>query len=378
MNKLLTIIIPSYNMEAYLANCLSSLIVKDELMPLLDILVINDGSKDRTSEIAHEFSEKYPASVRVIDKENGNYGSCINRGLVEAAGTFIKVLDADDTFETSNFEQYVQLLQNMTRVGGGTDVDCIFTDFVMVKPDGKISKKINQKIQKNAVLPVSALPDNINDTMWMHAVTYKTENLLKIKYHQTEGISYTDQEWIFLPMSAVRKIYYWPHVLYKYLVGRNGQTMDPATYTKNMWMEIKGTKVMIEEYEKYKSTFLSENNKYLSAQVSRRSGYIYRWFLFIYKKYLNQKDLIAFDNYLKTSSPFIYERTEALPAGRIRFKFIHEWRKNQSDRTILFLLYGIYAFCVRTVKFPLRAMHHAVKMLKNFGVCSFLFFCDKV
>lgn len=116
-NKLLTIIVPSYNMEAYLANCLSSLIVKNELMLLLDILVINDGSEDRTSEIAHEFSEKYPEAVRVIDKANGNYGSCINRGLTEATGTFIKILDADDTFETVHFEQFIELLKNI--MGGG-------------------------------------------------------------------------------------------------------------------------------------------------------------------------------------------------------------------------------------------------------------------
>lgn len=361
MKKLLTIIIPSYNMESYLANCLSSLIVKDELMQLLDILVINDGSKDKTSEIAHRFSEKYSSAIRVIDKENGNYGSCINRGLKEAAGAFIKILDADDTFETANFEKYVMLLQNMT--GGGTDVDCIFSDFVMIKPNGNVSNKITQKIQKNTVLSVSALPNDINDSMWMHAVTYKTENLRKIKYQQSEGISYTDQEWIFLPMSTVRKIYYWPHVLYKYLVGRDGQTMNPLTYTKNMWMEVKGTKVMIEEYEKYKATFLPENNKYLSAQVSKRSGHIYRCFLFIHRKKLNQKDLIVFDTYLKNASPFIYKRTEALTVGLMKFKFIHKWRKNQSDRTILFLLYRIYAFCMKIVKFPFRCVRYCVRKI---------------
>lgn len=207
------------------------------------------------------------------------------------------------------------------------------------------------------------MPDDINDSMWMHSVTYKTENLRKIKYHQTEGISYTDQEWIFLPMSTVQKIFYWPHVLYKYLVGRDGQTMNPTTYTKNMWMEIKGTKVMIEEYEKYKSTFLPENSKYLTAQVSRRSGYIYRWFLFIYKKYLNQKDLIAFDTYLKTASSLIYERTENLVVGKIKFKFIHEWRTNQSDKTAVFLLYRIYAFCVKIVKFPLRCVRYCARKI---------------
>ena len=98
MDKLLTIVIPSYNMEKYLDRCLSSLIVSDEKMQCLEVLVINDGSKDRTSEIAHTYEERFPGTFRVVDKENGHYGSCVNRGLKEARGTFIKVLDADDYF----------------------------------------------------------------------------------------------------------------------------------------------------------------------------------------------------------------------------------------------------------------------------------------
>ena len=92
MDKLLTIVIPAYNMEKYLDRCLSSLIVGDEKMQHLEVLVINDGSKDRTSEIAHTYEDRFPGTIRVVDKENGHYGSCVNRGLEEARGTFIKVL----------------------------------------------------------------------------------------------------------------------------------------------------------------------------------------------------------------------------------------------------------------------------------------------
>ena len=86
-NKNLTIIIPTYNMQEYLQKCLSSLIVKKGL-ETLEVLVVNDGSKDNSSIIAHEFEAKYPGVFRVIDKENGNYGSCINRGLKEATGKY--------------------------------------------------------------------------------------------------------------------------------------------------------------------------------------------------------------------------------------------------------------------------------------------------
>ena len=108
MIKLLTIVIPTYNMEAYLNRCLDSLLVSDEQMQLLEVLVINDGSKDNSSAIAHEYEAKYPNTFRVIDKENGNYGSCVNRGLKEASGKYIKVLDADDWFDTTEFEKYLK------------------------------------------------------------------------------------------------------------------------------------------------------------------------------------------------------------------------------------------------------------------------------
>ena len=58
MNKLLTIVIPTYNMQAYLYRCLGSLLVSDELMQSLEVLVVNDGSKDNSSAIAHEYEEK--------------------------------------------------------------------------------------------------------------------------------------------------------------------------------------------------------------------------------------------------------------------------------------------------------------------------------
>lgn len=126
MNKILTIVIPTYNMEKYLDKCLTSLVIEDrELMKQLEILVVIDGSKDRSSEIAHTYQVRYPQTFIVIDKENGNYGSCINRGLKEAAGKYIKVLDADDCYNSKSLQQHLELLRIV-------DVDLILTSYVIV------------------------------------------------------------------------------------------------------------------------------------------------------------------------------------------------------------------------------------------------------
>lgn len=129
MEKILTIVIPTYNMQDYLCRCLDSLIVPEEQMKQLEVLVINDGSKDNSSAIAHEYQDKYPDTFRVIDKVNGNYGSCVNRGLKEAMGKYIKILDADDWFDTNTLESYLKylLLQNC---------DLVFNDCIKVNENG--------------------------------------------------------------------------------------------------------------------------------------------------------------------------------------------------------------------------------------------------
>ena len=125
MDKILTLIIPTYNMELYLRYCLDSLLV-DEGMDALEVLVVNDGSRDCSLEIAREYEHKYPQTFKVIDKENGNYGSCVNRGLKEATGKYVKVLDADDSFDTEHFGRFiVRFVQCFVIKTGGDVLDLL-------------------------------------------------------------------------------------------------------------------------------------------------------------------------------------------------------------------------------------------------------------
>ena len=135
MNKVLSIIIPTYNMEDYLRQCLDSLIIADDLMQQLEVLVINDGSKDQSSAIAHEYSRKHPSTIFVIDKENGNYGSCINRGLKEATGKFIKILDADDSFDSAALAEFINQLRD-------TNADLVITNFSVVDSEGRTQQEV--------------------------------------------------------------------------------------------------------------------------------------------------------------------------------------------------------------------------------------------
>ena len=219
-------------MEKYLRRCLDSLIIDEESMKKLEVLVINDGSKDSSSQIAHEYQDKYPDTFRVIDKENGNYGSCINRGLKEATGKYVKVLDADDWFESDNLFLFLKYLNRAN------------VDLVLSK-----CKKINELGYSIGIIGIpSGFPfkkynigNIITDkrtSLQMHCVTYKTELVREIKYHQIEGISYTDQLWVTYPMSAVKSYMVFPRHLYVYLIGREGQTMDISVMNTKLNDEI--------------------------------------------------------------------------------------------------------------------------------------------
>lgn len=316
MDKILTIIIPTYNMEKYLRHCLDSLIVPN--MDKVEVLVINDGSKDSSSAIGHEYQDKYPQTFRVIDKENGNYGSCVNRGLNEATGKYVKVLDADDSFDSKSFEEYINQLSYI-------DVDLVLND----------TKVVNENDQETDYWRVNVKPEAIFDyfeaklTVFMHAVAYRTSNLRKINYWQSEGISHTDEEWIFWPMSTVKNAFYIPVPLYRYLIGRAGQTMDPKVMTKAYPQKLKVLRRMIEVWEKHHSEW-SDCKTYLDGRIS---GLLYSLFeQSIITGSKAQKELfVQFEKDLKANCPVFYDYSNSFWYGKkFHIHYLKYWRKHNS------------------------------------------------
>ena len=138
MDKILSIIIPTYNMEEYLSYCIESIIIPS--INEIEVLIINDGSKDKSINIAKSFADKFPDSIKVIDKENGNYGSCVNVGLKKSNGKYIRILDADDCFVRENFEEFVSFLKTI-------DSDLVLSSFAITYQNIEITsiRKVPQK-----------------------------------------------------------------------------------------------------------------------------------------------------------------------------------------------------------------------------------------
>lgn len=225
MKKLLSLCIPSYNMEKYLDRCLSSLLI-DEILPLLEIIIVNDGSKDKTLEIAKRYVEKYPNFFVVINKQNGHYGSTVNASLKIATGKYFKILDADDWFEQKSLIEFVTLLNNI-------NTDCIFTrKSVHNVRDNTVKEQECNGVVWNKIINLDK--EYISENMLsMHSLCYKTAFLRKIGYYQTEGICYTDTEYVYFPLCQAKTLYCINVSLYQYFLGRSEQSMAYQSMQKN-------------------------------------------------------------------------------------------------------------------------------------------------
>lgn len=335
MNKVLSIIIPTYNMERYLNYCLDSLIIEKHL-DNLEVLVINDGSKDNSLNIAKEYESEYPQVFRIINKENGNYGSCVNCGLKEAKGKYVKILDADDSFHSVNFEAFISYLLVI-------DADLILSDYAIVNECREVQSihHYNFECYKELSMDEICITSSFMD-MQMHAVTYRRQILIDLAYRQTEGISYTDQEWIFIPMLRVNKVYAFDKCVYNYLVGREGQTMSPAVRMKSMSHLMKCMYGMIDVYNIYFHEMNESKLKYFHARLIPQLKEIYISSFSCFSKSVKEQ-LIRFDSEIKKRNIKIYSLVEQT---NVKFNYISFWRSHLNLNIVLVkMMANLYLKC---------------------------------
>lgn len=136
--KYLTITVPCYNSEQYLARCLDSLVTGGEHV---EILVVDDGSTDRTGEIAEDYAKCYPGIVTAIHKENGGHGSGVNLGLSLATGRYLKVVDSDDWLDEAAYQKLLARLSDWCE-SGAVMPDLVICDYTYNHLDEGIKKEM--------------------------------------------------------------------------------------------------------------------------------------------------------------------------------------------------------------------------------------------
>lgn len=320
MGKVLTIIVPTYNMEQYLADCLQSMIT-DRSRELLEVVVVNDGSTDRSSSIAHQFAEKDPTLFKVIDKENGHYGSCVNRGLLCATGKYVKILDADDFVNTADLDDYLTYLAETT-------VDLVVTDVIRVTIKGKVYKRCGYTSYHGKVVHMDELStDSQFNGIAMHYITYRTQLLRDIHYYQPEGILYTDDVWRFTPMQAVDTISFLDKYVYCYRLGRDGQSMDRYVMRKNAAHYLKIAHHKLDIWEQIKDSVSPRVYDFLENQLLYNEGNTLK-FGIMYGS-LSNEDMKALDDRMKVLCPEVYDRVADTKKFIFSsYKYVEQWRRN--------------------------------------------------
>ena len=230
--KLLSIIIPSYNSEAFLHDCLDSLLIG--LDNSLEVIVVNDGSTDRTSQIAHEYASKH-SFIKVIDKENGGHGSGINVGIREATGLYFKVLDSDDFLDKDgllNLLSYIQKHQKENNLP-----DLYLTDYYSVSDVDKQRSlvRLGHRVkEKNVVSNFDNIKRlHIFDYFMMHMEYVKTSLLKDNNVNVTEHCFYEDNEFLINTFVYANTVCYLDKPIYLYTVNRKGQSISMDKMAKN-------------------------------------------------------------------------------------------------------------------------------------------------
>lgn len=244
--KLLSIVVPSYNSQDYLDRCVDSLLIGDDDV---EVLIVDDGSTDRTAEIADDYETRYPGIVRAIHKENGGHGSAVNTGLEQAKGLYFKVVDSDDWVKES---AYRQILDTLRKLAGGEKVlDMLISNFVYEKQGSK---------RKKVVAFRNALPENTmftwdevrhfhkSQNILMHSVIYRTKLLKDCGLKLPEHTFYVDNIFVFHPLPYVRNMYYLDVNFYRYFIGRDDQSVNEKVMISRIDQQIKVNKIMVDYY----------------------------------------------------------------------------------------------------------------------------------
>ena len=232
--KLLSIIVPSYNSEKWIQDCLESLLVG--LDDKIEVIVINDGSIDKTSEIAHAFADEHPF-VRVIDKENAGHGSGINVGLKHASGLYFKVLDSDDHLDSDGLYELIELIEKHQAEGKLPDV--YLADYVSVLVGGDGRRKINtvKKYFKKYIGQVISFDEikrfSPDFYIMMHAVFARTEMLKQTNLNLLEHTFYEDNQYVYHVLIHAETYCHLDKPIYLYTVGLSEQSISPQNMSKN-------------------------------------------------------------------------------------------------------------------------------------------------
>lgn len=330
MSYILSVVVPSYNVEKYLDKCLTSF-SDERFNGRLDVMVVNDGSSDSTPQIAQKYVDRFPEIFRLINKENGGHGSAVNTGIKNAMGRYFRIVDGDDWVNTDNMAKLLDILES-------TDTDMVVdekrevnmtsgdTEFFPL-PDG---------IEFNKVYSFEEICDknDICNYIMLHTLSIKTELLHNYGIKLLEGIFYVDIEFIIKSTVECKDIKFLDLEIYQYLVGNVNQSVSFQNYVKRYSHHDKVTRELIR----------FATNKKLESDSLRR--------------YLDRRVCLLINTHMNISLIYDNDRRQGLERAR-------EFRKYLSEANPLYYRLTKKRYYVSLLLHYLRVDYNRLQKLKR-------------
>lgn len=228
--KILSFIIPAYNSEAFLDKCVSSLLVP-EILDKLDVIIVNDGSTDKTAALAERYCAAYPDSVRLISQENKGHGGALNTGCAAARGKYLKALDADDWVQAENLPQFVHLLETC-----GSDVVLTHHRTINISTgEVKNWRSFPEEFGRSYSLDeIMADWGRFERSLTFHGITYNTAFYRQYGIQLPEHVFYEDHEYATFPCCHAGSVTPFDLFIYEYRIGDVQQSVSEANQLKRM------------------------------------------------------------------------------------------------------------------------------------------------
>lgn len=321
-DPVLTVVVPSYNVEKYLRGTVVSMLDQRN-SGKLEILIVNDGSKDRTAEIGRELEELSRVGdrsiVRLIDKENGGHGSTINVGIREARGKYVKVIDGDDTVDSEEFAKLIDILER-------EDSDIVLNNYI--EDHAETNEVVEMKIYTQLKPEIQYRFEDIcypnyGFSTWgpiLSCSSYKTEMLKKADFKLSEKTFYVDMELNVNVAVCCDTITYYDLSIYRYLLGRANQSVTMQSYKRNYRYHENVCISMIETYYLHEASLPRSKRDYIVDHLIMPMVTAQYEIAMNYRK--EAKAFKEFDDRLK-KYPAIYN------SGKIRIRHLGLYRASK-------------------------------------------------
>lgn len=245
-NKLISFGIPCYNSQDYMDKCINSILTcKDDV----EIIIVDDGSKDNTASIADRYAEEYPETIKVIHQENGGHGAAVMAALRAATGIYYKVVDSDDWVDHDSLLTILDTIKK--HQNDDVSVDLYITNFIYEHTYDNTSYRMEYlaSIETDKVLTWDQVkPFKTNRALLMHSLLYRRQVLLDSKVELPKHTFYVDNIYAYSPLPSVKTLYYLNVDFYRYFIGRPDQSVTMANMFKRYEMQFKVMSNMLESH----------------------------------------------------------------------------------------------------------------------------------